>query len=315
MGGISAEQLVRPQPAITIKREAASFDSRGVTCRGWIYRPSDNAGEPLPCVVLGHGLSGTREMGLDRLGTLFASRGIASLAFDYRHFGSSDGTPRQLLEIKRQLQDYAAAVRHARSLDWVDSDRIGLWGTALSSGHAFVTASRDPKIAAVAVQLPYLTTPHTTGPIESVLIGWLGIRDAIGAMLGRPPKMLKVIGPRQRRVRTLITDPDLVRGLEAVVPPDSNWRNEIAARFVLRAAFYRPGRHVASIRCPLLLCVAERDRICTPERAMQVASSCVSAEVSSYPIGHFEIGLDQNLEMIGADQGDFFARTLLEVGS
>jgi hypothetical protein len=39
----------------------------------------------------------------------FAAAGYYALVFDYRHFGDSDGEPRRLLDIKRQLQDWRRA--------------------------------------------------------------------------------------------------------------------------------------------------------------------------------------------------------------
>ena len=40
---------------------------------------------------------------------------MAAFVFDYRHLGSSDGEPRQLLDIGRQLEDLHAAVAHVRA--------------------------------------------------------------------------------------------------------------------------------------------------------------------------------------------------------
>ena len=48
----------------------------------------------LPCVVMGHGGSGTKRLGLPKYAEKFTAAGLAVLAFDYRHFGSSGGEPR-----------------------------------------------------------------------------------------------------------------------------------------------------------------------------------------------------------------------------
>ncbi|MEJ7715553.1 MAG: alpha/beta hydrolase [Thermoleophilaceae bacterium] len=69
-----------------------------------------------PCVVMGHGFSSVREHRLDAYAERFAAAGVAVLVFDYRHFGSSAGEPRQLLNVGRQLDDWRAAVSHARNL-------------------------------------------------------------------------------------------------------------------------------------------------------------------------------------------------------
>src|ERR1700674_4620346 len=100
---------------------ALSFDSKGVRCAG-VHVPGDGsddfAGEDgrRPCVVLAHGFAGTVDSGLLPYAERFAAAGLDALAFDYRHFGASEGDPRQLLSIPRQLEDYAAAIAFARSL-------------------------------------------------------------------------------------------------------------------------------------------------------------------------------------------------------
>ncbi|GAC1435889.1 MAG: hypothetical protein NVSMB51_06190 [Solirubrobacteraceae bacterium] len=43
--------------------------------------------------------------------------------FDCRHFGASEGEPRQLLDISLRLADWAAAISYARSLDGIDPER------------------------------------------------------------------------------------------------------------------------------------------------------------------------------------------------
>jgi cephalosporin-C deacetylase-like acetyl esterase len=74
--------------------------------------------------------------------------------FDYRHFGASTGEPRQLLDIARQLDDYRAVIGWARGLDGVDPERIVLWGSSFSGGHALALAAADARIAAVISQAP-----------------------------------------------------------------------------------------------------------------------------------------------------------------
>ena len=99
--------------ANSFTRRDVSFNSGEDYCSAWLYLP-DGVESP-PVVILGHGLGGTREMGLDAYAERFAAAGIAALAFTYRHFGDSSGEPRQLLSIKRQLQDWDAAIAHVKT--------------------------------------------------------------------------------------------------------------------------------------------------------------------------------------------------------
>ena len=76
------------------------------------------------------------------------------VGIDYRHFGNSEGRPRQVIDVTEQQDDYRAAVRFARDYDGIDSNRIAFWGTSLSGGHVLAVAAADPTIAAVVSQVP-----------------------------------------------------------------------------------------------------------------------------------------------------------------
>jgi len=137
---------------------AVEFSSGGVRCAA-THLPgegdafSDEHGRR-PCVVLAHGFAGTVDSGLLPFAERFAAAGLDALAFDYRHFGASDGEPRQLLSVKRQLEDWAAAVAYARTLADVDPERIVLWGSSYSGGHVVAAAVADGRVAAVISQVP-----------------------------------------------------------------------------------------------------------------------------------------------------------------
>jgi dienelactone hydrolase len=138
-------------PATCVRLDVA-FSSAGDECRAWLFMPEV---QRPPLVILGHGLGGTREYGLEPYAQRFADAGIAALVFTYRHFGDSGGQPRQLLDIERQLADWAAALAYARNLDGIDRDRIALWGTSFGGGHVIEAAARDGAVAAVVSQCPF----------------------------------------------------------------------------------------------------------------------------------------------------------------
>jgi uncharacterized protein len=96
-----------------MSRSEVAFGSHGGTCQAWRYTPQQHAVSPAvarPCVVMAHGLGATRDASLAPYAERFAAAGMHVLLFDYRHFGASGGEPRQLVSVRRQLQDYAAAV-------------------------------------------------------------------------------------------------------------------------------------------------------------------------------------------------------------
>jgi dienelactone hydrolase len=134
-----------------------TFTSGGATCAAWHLPATTDAyaGEHgRPCVVIAHGFGGTRDTGLLDYAEGFAQAGIDAFVFDYRGFGASDGTPRQLVSYRRQRQDYHAAIAAARNLSGVDPDRIVLWGTSYSGGHVIAVAATDKRVAAVISMTP-----------------------------------------------------------------------------------------------------------------------------------------------------------------
>ena len=127
-------------------RHDVDFPSGDTFCAAWLYVP-EGLGAPAPVIILGHGLGATREMRLDAFAERFAQAGFAVLAFTYRHFGDSGGSPRQLLSIKRQLVDWDAAIAHVKARGDVDGSRIAVWGSSFGGGHAITVAARHPELA------------------------------------------------------------------------------------------------------------------------------------------------------------------------
>ena len=100
--------------------------SHGVHLSAWHYEAEmDDLTMPRgrPCVVMAHGLGGTKDSGLEPYAERFAQAGADVVLFDYRGFGLSEGHPRQVVDHRRHREDYHAAVAHARALPDVDPDR------------------------------------------------------------------------------------------------------------------------------------------------------------------------------------------------
>jgi fermentation-respiration switch protein FrsA (DUF1100 family) len=267
-----------------------------------------------PCVVLAHGFGGTVDSGLVPFAERFAAAGMHALAFDYRHFGASDGEPRQLISIREQLEDYAAAIAHARALPGVDPSRIAVWGSSYSGGHVVAAAVADGRVAAVISQVPAMdglaavvNVARYAGPVHLARIIAAGIRDQIAALRGQPPVMLALVGPPGSLAA--MTTPDAQPGYEAITGP--TWRNEAAARIMLSAGSYRPGLQADRLPCPMLVQVADRDSV-APVKAAQDAvwRATGRGEMRTYPVGHFDVYAGEPFERAVADQLHFLRRHL-----
>jgi dienelactone hydrolase len=287
------------------------FPSQGEQCSAWLYLPV--AKRPAPVIVMAHGLGGTRVMRLDAFAERFCAAGYACLVFDYRHFGDSDGQPRQLLDVQKQLQDWKAAIAFARSRHDVDASRVVIWGTSFGGGHVLATAAEDPKLAAVISQCPFtdgLASSLALNPASSLKVTALAMRDQIGAWLGAEPVMVNTAGHPGEAA--LMTAPDAMPGYLGLLPSGrtGEFPNYVAARFGLQIIRYFPGRRAANIRCPVLFCVCEGDSVAPAAATLRHARRAPKGEVKKYADGHFDIYVGEAFERVVADQIAFLRRTV-----
>ncbi|MFN2201234.1 MAG: alpha/beta hydrolase, partial [Caldilineaceae bacterium] len=251
---------------------------------------------------------------LERYARRFAAAGYAVLAFDYRHFGSSDGEPRQLIWIPTQLADWRVAIRHAREHKDIDSSRIALWGTSLSGGHVIAIASEDHAIACISAQCPGLDG-HESAELGFRNVGWRGAvrlvihgqRDLVRSWLHLSPHKIPIVG--KSGTTALMASDEAWNAMCELAP--ANYVNEACARIVVRGDKYRPVKKAQHVRCPALLQICDHDEF-TPVGASEQAARSMGnlANVKRYPIGHFEIYFGDHFDMAVRDQLAFFSRYL-----
>ncbi len=292
--------------------EETTIRSGGAALAAWLLRPTGaDAEHRTSCVVMAHGFSATRRDGLLAFAEPFADAGHGVLAFDYRGFGDSGGEPRQVVDVAGQQDDYRAAIEHARRLEWVDPERIALWGSSLSGGHVVDVAAGDDRLAAAIAQAPFadgLAQLRAAAP-------WIALRGTLDALLdiglaalGGAPRMIAAVGPPGSYA--VLTAPEAEPGFRAIVGADSRWRNAVAARVLLRLVAWRPVRAAGRVSCPLFVCVCERDATTPPGGAIRMAELAPRGELARYPIGHFDIYEGEPLRRAVADQIAFLARVL-----
>lgn len=285
------------------------FQSGGITCRAWLYLPA--ADTPRPVIVMAHGLGGTKVMRLDAFAERFSAAGYACLVFDYRHFGDSDGQPRQLLDVNKQLEDWKAAVAYARACPQVDGRRVVLWGTSFSGGHVLSTAAAVPGIEAVISQCPFtngLASGLALNPVSSLKVTARALRDQVGSWLGQSPVMVSTAG--QPGEAALMTAPDVIPGYLGLLSAQDAavFRNEVAARFGLQIIRYFPGLKTPKIPCPVLFCVCDTDSVAPAKPTLFHARRAPKGEIKRYPDGHFDIYVGEAFERVVKDQIEFLQR-------
>lgn len=294
----------------TFQRVNTEFRSQGLLCRAWHYQPSA-ASEAI--IVMAHGLGGTRDAGLEPFAERFAENGYQVLLFDYRHFGASEGEPRQLLSISKQLEDWRAAVAHARQLPGVNPDKVGLWGTSFSGGHVISIAANDPRIAAASAQGPMvdglaaaLNVVAYAGLGRLLKVSAYALADQTRALLGMSPVTFPITAAPGEFAA--MSSHDSLQYTD-IVPP--SWRNEMTARVMLTLASYRPIAQVGKLKVPILVQACMKDSVAPAPAAVKLAQKAGPlVELKQYDMGHFDIYVGEDRETALKDQLAFFGRTL-----
>ncbi|WP_280332867.1 alpha/beta hydrolase [Nocardia wallacei] len=292
-------------------RTEVTFDVAGTRCTGYLYL-SDGSGQPLPCVVLCHGFSGT----MDRLfdyAERFAAAGFAALVFDYRSFGASCGEPRQVPELAGQRADIRAAIACVRRHERIDGDRILLGGNSLGGAHAGAAPAEDPRVSAVVAQIPFNGFPRRvegrkTGDTVKLLgaIAW----DWLRARIRLRPYYIPMVGrPGEVAVTTTTEAESHIRNLKG--DGQTLWRNSVAPRALLSMMRYRPATYAAALTCPLLVCAAADDQETPVTTSRALADAAPRGELRVYPGTHFSFYADPIFrDTVVADQVDFFRKAV-----
>lgn len=141
--------------------EKVSFQTvDNVTLRGLFYTPANSSSSKLPCVVISHGFSAVKEMGLTAVAEYLSSHlPLTCLVFDNRGFGESDtrqGEPRLEIDARVQTSDISDAITYCQARPEVDADRIGIWGSSFSGANVLWVAAVDRRVKAVVSQAPLM---------------------------------------------------------------------------------------------------------------------------------------------------------------
>jgi uncharacterized protein len=130
----------------------------GITLAGWWYSAGPQRG---PAIVVSHGFSVTRAMGLDGYARVFQEAGFHCVVYDHRGYGDSDGAPRCETSGWQQVHDMRDVITWLTAREDVDPERIGLWGTSFAGGHALTVGALDRRVRAVVSQVPFVRGADT----------------------------------------------------------------------------------------------------------------------------------------------------------
>jgi fermentation-respiration switch protein FrsA (DUF1100 family) len=280
------------------------FDAEGATLRGWLYRPK-SGGPTAPVVVMAHGYNCLKELYLDKYAAAVATAGHVVVAYDHRNFGDSDGEPRQELDPWAQVRDYRHAITFAQTVDGVDPDRVGVWGSSYAGGHAIVVGAIDRRVGCVVAQVPTISGWESTlrRIPPQALAGQRRAFDAdrLERFRGGAPEMVPMVVDPAAGGAASHASPDaweFFTGQKS--PPEDQWRfrkwrNEITLRSVELYSEYEPGSFIARVApTPLLMVVGDNDTVTPTDLALEAYNRAGEPKrLELFPGGHFSAYTDQ----------------------
>lgn len=282
------------------------FYSEGSKIAGRLYLPDGVRAGRVPGVVLCHGFSCIKEVILPDYAQRFAAAGFAALAFDYRGFGESEGERGRLIW-RDQVQDIRNALTFMETLEQVDPERLGLWGTSYGGANVMYTAGIDDRARAIVSQ-----------------VAFCGSRPGSGAGDERATMMREVI-KNERRQRVLTGQSTMVEPLQILSDPDSTafftaamervpaLRTKISMETLEATMEYQPGDMVPRIAPrALLLLAAGEDIVTAPEgmRAMYGLAGEPRKYIEYEGLRHYEIYSGEPLDRSANDAIAWFKEWL-----
>ena len=252
----------------------------GLTLRGDFYRPEAHG--PAPGLVMTHGFSATRSMCLAPFAETFCRAGLAVLVYDHRCLGDSDGQPRGEINPWAQMRDQRKALSWLEAQEGIDPDRLGLWGSSFSGGEVLVLGAVDERVKAVVANVPLAGFPGQN--YGDAVTGFEAIKAALLDESGQgladqspdSPQRLRVVDDNLSAESNpapifLPQEESAEWFLGQGRRSGSGWTNDVQ----LVNAFgceppFDPGFCIEFIApVPLLLVVAQEDRLCSVESAEQ----------------------------------------------
>lgn len=273
-------------------RRNIEFNAEGPVLRGWHYEPDKGDG-PFPTIVMAHGSAALKEQYLDRYAEVFAAAGLASIVYDHRNFGASDGDVRQEIDPILQMRDYRHAVTFAMTLPGVNPEKIGAWGTSLSGGHVLMLAALDRRVRCVVAQVP--TISGGAGSLRRTRADQMAasrIRfdgDRKNRFAGKPPGTMPLVA-EDPMTACFNGGADAWAFFQESLKVAPARKNEVTLRSAEMLREYEPGSYIERISpTPLLMIVGNRDVLTATDLALQAYNRALEPKkLVLFEGGHYD---------------------------
>ena len=121
-----------------MSKHKVTFESEGLKVVGSLFRPENHrekSSPPLPAVLVAGAMTGVKEQVAGSYAERLAKSGFVTLALDHRHFGESEGEPREHEDPAKKIEDFKNAISFMSTIEDIDRERIGVCGISMGGGY------------------------------------------------------------------------------------------------------------------------------------------------------------------------------------
>jgi hypothetical protein len=110
-------------------KEKITFESEGLKVVGSLFRPENyiEKSSLLPAVLVAGAMTGVKEQVAGSYAERIAKSGFVTLALDHRHFGESEGEPRQHEDPAKKIEDFKNAISLMSTIEDIERKNRGVW--------------------------------------------------------------------------------------------------------------------------------------------------------------------------------------------
>src|SRR4029453_19417573 len=156
----TAPTVTKPDTG-TIAR-SVTFGSEGSRLSGNLYFPPQyEPGTRLPGILVTGSWTTVKEQMAGLYAQRMAQRGFISLALDFRHWGTSEGHPRQYESPEHKIRDFENAAAYLQSRPEVAADSVGALAICASAGYLAHAATRGAPVRSIALVASWLHDAQT----------------------------------------------------------------------------------------------------------------------------------------------------------
>ncbi len=283
-----------PQGSVAVPPPTAFYPGNGVT------PPPQVTYQSVPVPI--------RNVLLPSFANAFTEAGFATITFDYRGFGESEGERGRLVPAM-QTEDIISVINWAEKQVCIDNQRIGLWGTSLGGCHVFNAAAQDKRVKSIVSQLAFADGEVlVTGEMNELE------KASFLSTLNKMAEKKKNTGKEMFvGVTRVLSDNESKVFFEKVKGQYPEMDIKIPFLTVMETLQYKPAESAAKVQCPVLVVIAGQDSVNPPEQGRALYDAVASGTKELYEEAdacHYDIYKGAFFERVAAVQTQWFKKHL-----